>query len=114
MNVLWYLDLAAQVAVIKDDSRTYRHGGVGLRRDGVLVAASNGSPQFPEPLAHCEARLCRKLGKHGVVFLVRVLADGSWGNTFPCSKCQILLMNKKVKVGYFSTGVGRQFTVWFP
>lgn len=102
VNVRKYLDLAAHVSRIKEDSRTYYHGAVGIRRDGVLVAASNGCPKEPEPKHHCEARICRKLGKYGTVFLVRTLADGSWGDSTPCIHCQNKLRDKHVLKVYYS------------
>src|ERR1041385_2360178 len=75
MNIRRYMELAAQVSRLKDDDRVFRHGGVGLRKDGVLVCAQNGCPKEPDPRHHCEYRLSRKLGHSGVVFLVRTLAD---------------------------------------
>lgn len=106
MNIKRYLDLAAQVSRLKDDDRTYFHGAVGIRKDGVLVAACNGSPKEPTPEHHCEYRLSRKLGKAGTVFLVRTAADGRWADSTPCSTCQARMRNKKVRRVYFSTGPG--------
>ena len=102
MNPTKYLELAAKVSRLKDDSRTYYHGAVGLRRDGVLVAASNGNPHSPEPKHHCEYRLLRKLGKGGTVFLVRTLADGTWADTTPCIHCQKALIAREVKAVYYT------------
>ncbi len=106
MNPFKYLELAAKVSRLKDDSRTYFHGAVGLRRDGVLVAASNGNPRAPEPKHHCEYRLLRKLGKGGTVFLVRTLQDGTWADTTPCSHCQNALKARGVKKVYFTSSPG--------
>lgn len=103
MNVRKYLELAAQVSRIKEDSRTYYHGAVGIRRDGVLVCASNGCPKEPEPQAHAEARILRKLGKGGIVFVVRTLSDGTWGDSTPCIHCQKLLDAKELVAVYYST-----------
>jgi hypothetical protein len=104
VNVRKYLELAAQVSRLKDDDRTYFHGAVGLRRDGVLVAACNGNPKFPCPEHHCEFRITRKLGREGTIFLVRTLADGTWANTTPCIYCQNRLRYKKVHKVYYTTG----------
>lgn len=122
MNVRKYMELAANVSRLKDDDRTYFHGGVGLRKDGVLVAACNGSPKEPTPKHHCEYRLSRKLGHGGTVFLVRTLANGTWGNSAPCTDCEKRLIHQRVKCVYYSTGVQiaghsgviEMFTYWRP
>ncbi len=104
MNPEKYLELAAQVSRIKDDDRTYFHGAVGIRKDGVIVAACNGNPKEPEPKHHAEARILRKLGHGGVVFVVRTLADGTWGNSKPCVHCEIAMENRGVKNVFWSNG----------
>ena len=106
MNHIKYLQLAAQVSRLKDDNRTYYLGAVGLRKDGVIVASANGNPREPEPKHHAEARLLRKLGKGGIVFVVRTLADGSWAMAKPCRDCLPLLINHGVSRIYWSTGAG--------
>lgn len=103
MNVRKYMELAAQVSRLKDDDRRFFHGAVGLRKDGVLVAAQNGNPKEPEPRHHCEARILRKLGKHGRIFLVRTMAVGVWADSTPCSDCRIVLKHRSATV-FFSTG----------
>lgn len=113
MNVRKYLELAAQVSRLKEDDRNFYHGAVGLRRDGVLVAAQNGAPPIPTPEHHCEFRITRKLGRDGIIFLVRTLADGSWGDSTPCPHCQARLIRKKVKKIYFSIGKNN-YAVWYP
>ncbi len=114
MNVRKYMELAANVSRLKDDDRTYMHGAVGLRRDGVLVCASNGAPKQPTPEHHCEYRLLRKLGKGGIIFLVRTLADGTWGNSTPCIDCQKAIIHRKVKAVHYSADTvgGQHFYSW--
>lgn len=102
MNVRKYLELAANVSRIKDDDRTYFHGAVGLRKDGVLVAAQNGNPKEPSPRHHCEYRVSRKLGRDGVVFLVRTLANGDWADSTPCKDCENRLVHMGVRSVYYS------------
>lgn len=113
MNVRKYLELAAQVSRLKDDDRTYYHGAVGIRKDGVLVAAQNGCPREPDPRHHCEYRLSRKLGHGGVVFLVRTLANGSWCNSRPCEHCQNRLIHMGTERVYF-TDDGGTYGLWWP
>lgn len=113
MNIRRYLDLATQVSRLKADDRTYFHGAVGVRRDGVLVAACNGAPLFPEPKHHCEYRLTRKLGKYGIVFLVRTLANGDWADSTPCNDCENRLIHQLVQEVYFTTGKDT-WTRWEP
>jgi len=118
MNVLRYMELAATVSRLKEDDRTYFHGAVCLRKDGVLVAASNGNPKFPEPKHHCEYRISRKSGANSTIFLVRTLSDGTWGNSKPCIHCENRLKHMKVDTVYYSTGlyIGKEplISVWSP
>lgn len=102
MNPIKYLELAAKVSRLKDDDRTYFHGAVGIRKDGVVVCASNGNPKYPTPKHHAEARVLRKLGKGGVLFVVRTLSDGTWGNSIPCTHCLTAMRNKRVQSIYCS------------
>lgn len=102
MNIQRHLQLAADISRLKDDERTYFHGAIGIRRDGVLVAAYNGNPKTPTPEAHAEARLLRKLGKGGIVFVVRTLADGTWADSKPCIHCQKAMYARGVKFVYHS------------
>jgi tRNA(Arg) A34 adenosine deaminase TadA len=102
LNPIKYLELAAQVSRLKDDDRTYFHGAVGIRKDGVIVASSNGNPKEPEPKHHAEARVLRKLGKGGILFVVRTLADGTWGDSRPCPRCWARIVSAKVDSVYWS------------
>lgn len=101
MNHVKYLELAAQVSRLKDDDRTYFHGAVGIRKDGVIVCSANGNPKEPEPRHHAEARVLRKMGKGGILYVVRTLADGSWAMSKPCTDCMKLIYSHDVKIiGY--------------
>lgn len=112
-KIRYYLDLAAKVSREKEDGRTYYHGAVGLRNDGVMVCASNGNPKFPTPEHHCEFRILRKLGRKGVIFLARTLADGRWANSEPCPQCQSRLRNSMIKIIYYTVGID-DFGWWKP
>lgn len=106
MNPIKYLELAAQVSRLKDDDRTYFLGAVGIRKDGVIVCAANGNPKEPEPEHHAEARLLRKLGKCGIVFVARTLADGTWAMARPCVHCRIRLYNFETQRIYYTVRPG--------
>lgn len=81
---------------MKDDARRFRLGAVGLRKDGVIVASCNGNPRFPDRKHHAEYRVCRKLTDNSVVYVARVLADGSIGCAKPCPSCMKCLKSKGV------------------
>lgn len=103
LNIEKYLNLAADVAIIKDDERTFYLGAVGLRSDGVVVAASNVPAAWPVPTHHAEARLCRKLDRWTTVFVARVNSSG-WALARPCPNCQSRLRRKKVLRVYYTIG----------
>lgn len=106
MNVRKYLELAANVSRLREDNRRYYHGAVGLRADGVLVASANGNPTEPSPKHHCEARILRKLGKRGLVFLVRTDSAGLWANSKPCIHCEKAMIAREVSRCYYTCGPG--------
>lgn len=106
MNIIRYLELAASVSRLKDDDRVYRHGAVGIRNDGVIVAACNGNPKEPEPKHHAEARILRKLGCGKTVFVVRTLANGAWANSKPCIHCESSMRARGIERVYYSVGDG--------
>lgn len=101
MNPWVYFEKAARVAARQDDLRVHRLGAVGLRSDGVLVTASNGAAIMKTPAVHAEARLCRKLGRDGVVFVARRSSNG-YLLAKPCGHCQALLRTRKVRRVYFT------------
>jgi hypothetical protein len=103
LNIEKYLNLAADVALIKDDERTFYLGAVGLRSDGVVVAASNVPAAWPVPTHHAEARLCRKLDRWTTVFVARVNSTG-WAMARPCASCQARLRRKKVLKVFYTIG----------
>ncbi len=106
---------AAQYALstAHDDKRNYLLGAVGVRSDGAMVHAQNGSVcigvssemhgglTFPE--AHAERRLSRKLDVGSTVWVARVArSDGSLRNSRPCYDCMLALRSRKVKKVYYS------------
>lgn len=101
MDVWHYFEVAAAVANRQDDTRTHRIGAVGLRSDGVMVAAYNGTAEYKRPRVHAEVRLCRKMGRYGTVFVARRTATG-FMMARPCATCQAILRAHRVQRVYYS------------
>lgn len=102
MTDLDYLRLAALSASRKSDRRSFLLGAVGRRSDGALVRASNGPSFYPEPCAHAEARLARKLDVGSEVWVARVARGGGLALAKPCASCQRILRSRGVKRVVFS------------
>ncbi len=102
-----YLRLAAEVACLKDDARDHRLGAVGIRSDGVVVAAFNGTgyngkSSKPFPPMHAEARLARKLDFYSTVYVARQMRKQGLGLARPCAACQRALRRKRVERVYYT------------
>jgi len=93
---------ALRVATQGTDRRQYRLGAVGIRRDGTIVEASNLPARNPEPRAHAEQRLVRKLDKGSIVFVVRVYRNGELALARPCKRCQTAMRLRGVRSCYYS------------
>lgn len=102
MNHKKYLALAAQVSRLKNDERSFFIGAVGIRSDGIMVAAANGPARIQTRQAHSEARISRKLDKHATVYVARTLKNGAWAISKPCEDCQRALKRAKVKRVYYT------------
>lgn len=107
------LTLAGDLSRARQDGRRFFHGALAFRGDGTLVHAVNGTPKFPDAYHHCERRLARKLDKRATVFLARVLADGTWGNSKPCFSCEVSLKAAKVRRIFYTVGHGEYGCQWF-
>ena len=100
-----YFRMARQAAVRGDTteaSRHYRLGAVGVRSDGAIVVSSNIPHRTPEPNAHAESRLSRKLDWGSTVFVVRIKANGLLAMARPCRTCQGAMRLKGVKRVHYS------------
>jgi tRNA(Arg) A34 adenosine deaminase TadA len=93
---------ALRVATQGSNRRQYRLGAVGIRRDGAIVEASNLPTNHPEPRAHAEQRLVRKLDKGSTVFVVRAYRNGELALARPCKRCQTAMRLRGVKACYYS------------
>lgn len=84
------------------DTRNFRLGALGLRNDGVIVYARNGTGLLPVPDAHAEARLSRKLDYGAIVYVARILKNGDMALARPCIHCLVRLRARKVLKAYFT------------
>ena len=94
--------LAKKIAIKKKDRRKYKVGAVGIRNDGTIVQSSNVPCKVPEPTAHAEVRLARKLTKGSIVYIVRVNSSNELCMARPCRNCLRVLIQKEVKRIYYS------------
>ena len=97
-----YFRLAKKTALKGGGRRQHRLGAVGIRYDGALVKARNLANIHPEPHAHAEARIVKKMGRGGVIYVVRILRNGSYALARPCLKCQQLMINHDIRRCYYS------------
>jgi deoxycytidylate deaminase len=97
-----YFEVAAKLAFSRQDERSFFHGAIGVRKDGAIVHAINGSSKIPTRQAHCEYRLSTKLDVGSVVYLVRIRRDGSMANSKPCHNCAKAMRSVGVKRVYYS------------
>jgi tRNA(Arg) A34 adenosine deaminase TadA len=97
-----YFRLAKRVAIKGDDCRQFRLGAVGIRRDGTIVASRNIPNREPEPQAHAEARLTKKLDHGAIVYVVRVARSGKLTIARPCKSCRRAMKHRGVTKCYYS------------
>lgn len=97
-----YLLMAKETAAKGGARRKHRIGAVGIRYDGAIVRAANLENRLPEPHAHAECRVVKKLGYNGVVYVVRVLRSGHLALARPCKGCESIMRLNGVKRCYYS------------
>lgn len=87
----------------RQDERAYLVGALAIRKDGAIVKARN-SPSRMEtnPEVHAEAKLCKKLDKGAIVYVVRVNKSGNFAIARPCKHCMTKLRNKQVAKVYYT------------
>jgi hypothetical protein len=110
MDVWNYFNQALAVAIAKNDNRNFLIGALGVRNDGKKVLSSNGAVVINGvkckaicKSAHAEHRLCRKIDKGAVVFVVRVgRKDGKFRLAKPCIACQLVMRSNAVKKVYYT------------
>jgi hypothetical protein len=100
-----YFDLAAKIAVAKEDKRSFLLSAIGVRSDGAMVRAINAPSISPNRVAHAEYRLSRKLDTGAVVYVCRIrLLDGKKALARPCKSCIKVLKSRGVSKVYFTRG----------
>ena len=116
------LKLAGKIAlpINETDMRNFWLGAIGVRKDGVIVSSKNGAVQSSNigykavPQSHAESRLCRKLGKNGIIYVSRVSRQTyELAMARPCFNCQKIIRAHNVKKVYYSINKN-QYGVWFP
>ena len=121
MNIWKCFEMAKTVANLKEDRRSFIHGCVAIRGDGIIVAASNGAVALSPKdrrgyfgAAHAEFRVCRKIDKGAIVFVVRVgICNGKLKNAKPCQTCQNTMKKHGVTKVYYSISDTEYGTICF-
>jgi len=86
------------------DNRTFTLGAVGLRNDGVIVSSRNVSALDYAPDHHAEARLVRKMTPNSIIWVARVLKNGTWAIAKPCNPCRTRLKAAGVRRVVYTIG----------
>lgn len=97
-----YFREAKEIATKGSKIRQHRIGAIGIRRDGVIVKSNNLPNRAPEPTAHAEHRLMKKMGYGGVVYVVRVLRNGMLTMAKPCKTCEAVMRFSGISKVYYS------------
>lgn len=100
-DIIRKLEEAAKIA-LKGQKRSYRLGSIGIRNDGTMVSSFNSPTRIPNPCAHSEFRLAKKLDQGAVVYVARILKSGELAMARPCRNCMRALMSRRVKRIYYS------------
>lgn len=104
--MLHLLEAAGEVACPSaEPNRKAFVGSVAIRRDGKMVVSRNGITHKPDgknPSVHSEARVLRKAGYGSIVYVARVLKDGSYAMSKPCGYCMAALRGRGVKMVYYT------------
>ena len=105
---------AAKMALeTKQQDKNFLLGCIALRKDGAFVRSTNSTVRVPNLNAHAESRVLRKAGHGAILWVARVLRDGSWALAKPCGGCRLLIRNRGVKKVYYTNGPN-EYGVWNP
>ena len=109
-----FFEIAAKIAVSKEDCRSFLLGAIAIRNDGAMVKALNSPTEYKNRMVHAECKLCRKIDHNAEVYVARVrLIDYKFGMAKPCFACQKILKTKKVNKVYYTINQ-THYGIWFP
>jgi len=94
--------MAKEVAIKGSNVHRHRIGALGVRSDGAIVKSPNLPNRLPEPQAHAESRVCKKMDWGGVIYVVRVLRNGKTAIAKPCASCMAAMRNSGVRRCFYS------------
>ena len=106
------LNLAARIAAGTCwQEKHFLLGAVAKREDGAIVVATNLRTQDRVHDAHAEYRVLKKAGTGATLWVARIDRKGQWAMAKPCSRCQALIRNKKVKRVYYTVSPDT-YAIW--
>lgn len=98
-----YLELACRIAAGACwQEKHFLLAAVAQREDGAIVTATNIRTQDRIHSAHAEYRALKKAGTGATLWVARIDRYGQWAMAKPCSKCESLIKNKRVKRVYYT------------
>ena len=113
-KIISYFEIAAKLAISKNDRRHFLMGAIAIRKDGAMVKAINSPTQEPDRRFHAEYKLANKLDVGSTVYVVRIrLIDGRFGIARPCKNCQKVLISKRVEKVYYTISPS-EWGLWLP
>jgi hypothetical protein len=101
-TVFNYFQILAKKILDCDDNRTFFIASCALRTDGKMVFSQNSLNKQPNPVGHSEHKLCKKLTRGAVVYVVRISRNGSFALSKPCQSCENILRLRGVKKVIYS------------
>ena len=102
-EIFTYLTIAGKIA-LHGEYRNFYLGAVAVRGDGAIVKAYNTKSKVPNPAAHAEFKLCKKIDVGCTVYVARVNRDGRPAMAKPGPSCMQILKNSRVSRVYYTIG----------
>jgi deoxycytidylate deaminase len=102
-KIFYYFNIAAKIAMSKNNRRHFILGSLAIRDDGAIVTAYNSPTMHPMRHTHSEFRLSRKLDYGATVYVARVNKHtSSFCMAKPCESCMKALLSKRVKKIFYT------------
>jgi len=103
MNTVWRrFAQCAFLALRGNPDRNFYLGAIAIRTDGAVVESYNLITRDPDPNAHAEYRLTRKVDYGSVVYVARIVRKGQFALAKPCQSCMLSLVHHGVKRIYYT------------